>query len=276
MSRRNHRHGTPHARSHRVEAPRPTSPASRVAPIAHPEPAEAATPPSIRPEPVLVDTDRSDVDRLDVGRAQAQSLPAAMATAVGPPPMTASIATIPAPTMVEDEPEASSTTDPVDGPIDGPFRAAGIASVDGATVDGATVDGAAGAEAAVAETTGAEAAGAEAAVADRAFATGSTGPLDVPSVRASTCTTAQLRRFIKSRAYMPMHELRRRFLIDGSEDDVTLVEVGGGTLCGGRPARPPRMLGDLLRGGEVGYELSHDPVTPIVVGVFPMRPIPRP
>jgi hypothetical protein len=35
------------------------------------------------------------------------------------------------------------------------------------------------------------------------------------------------------------------------------------------------MLGELLRGGEVGFELSHDPVTPIIVGVFPMRPIPR-
>jgi hypothetical protein len=100
--------------------------------------------------------------------------------------------------------------------------------------------------------------------------------VEAAPVRVSTCTTAQLRRFIKSRAYMPMHELRRRFLINGSEDDVTLVEVDGGTLFVGLPEREGRMLGDLLRGGEVGYELSHDPVTPIVVGVFPMRPIPRP
>ena len=97
---------------------------------------------------------------------------------------------------------------------------------------------------------------------------------DAP-IRTATCTTAQLRRFIKSRAYMPMHELRRRFLINGSEDDVTRVEVGGGIVFVGLPEREGRMLGDLLRGGEVGYELSHDPVSPIVVGVFPMRPIPR-
>lgn len=97
---------------------------------------------------------------------------------------------------------------------------------------------------------------------------------DAP-IRTTTCTTAQLRQFIKSRAYMPMHELRRRFLINGSEDDVTRVEVDGGAVFVGLPEREGRMLGDLLRGGEVGYELSHDPVSPIVVGVFPMRPIPR-
>jgi hypothetical protein len=101
------------------------------------------------------------------------------------------------------------------------------------------------------------------------------GQADEGPVRTTTCTTAQLRRFIKSRAYMPMHELRRRFLINGSEDDVTRVEIDGGAVFVGLPEREGRMLGDLLRGGEVGYELSHDPVSPIVVGVFPMRPIPR-
>ena len=35
------------------------------------------------------------------------------------------------------------------------------------------------------------------------------------------------------------------------------------------------LLGELLRGGEVGYELSLDPRSPIVVGLYPMRPVPR-
>src|SRR4029077_2191970 len=35
------------------------------------------------------------------------------------------------------------------------------------------------------------------------------------------CTSPPLRRFIKSRAYVPMHELRRRFAIEGQDDDVT-------------------------------------------------------
>ena len=36
-----------------------------------------------------------------------------------------------------------------------------------------------------------------------------------------------------------------------------------------------RLLGELLRAGEIGYELSLDPRTPIVIGVYPMRPDPR-
>jgi len=91
----------------------------------------------------------------------------------------------------------------------------------------------------------------------------------------SGCTPAQMRRFIKSRPWIPMHELRRRFGINGHEDDVTGVAVGARTVYVGLPEREGRMLGELLRGGDVGYELSVDPVTPIVIGVFPMRPVAR-
>lgn len=93
--------------------------------------------------------------------------------------------------------------------------------------------------------------------------------------RPAGCTAPQLRRFIKSRPYVPMHELRRRFAIDGADDDVTQVRLEGGAVYVGLPAREGGLLGELLRGGEIGYELSLDPRTPIVVGVYPMRPIPR-
>jgi hypothetical protein len=90
------------------------------------------------------------------------------------------------------------------------------------------------------------------------------------------CTAPQLRRFIKSRAYVPMHELRRRFAIEGGDDDVTPVEMDQGIrVYVGLPNREGRLLGELLRSGDIGYELSFDPVAPIVVGVFPMRPVPR-
>ena len=91
----------------------------------------------------------------------------------------------------------------------------------------------------------------------------------------TTCTQAQLRRFIKSRPWIPMHELRRRFGINGADDDVTPVRLASGTIFVGLPAAEGRMLGDLLSGGDVGYELSLDPGAPIVVGVYPMRPVPR-
>ena len=93
--------------------------------------------------------------------------------------------------------------------------------------------------------------------------------------RSAGCTAPQLRRFIKSRPYVPMHELRRRFAIDGNDDDVTPVDLEGSKVYVGLPPREGSLLGELLRGGEIGYELSFDPLAPIVVGVYPMRPVPR-
>lgn len=93
--------------------------------------------------------------------------------------------------------------------------------------------------------------------------------------RPGQCTAPQLRRFIKSRPYVPMHELRRRFSINGDDDDVTPVRLDPGWIFVGLPSHEGHLLGDLLRAGEIGYELSLDPRTPIVIGVYPMRPIPR-
>jgi hypothetical protein len=72
-----------------------------------------------------------------------------------------------------------------------------------------------------------------------------------------------------------MHELRRRFGINGTEDDVTPIDLADGRIYIGLPPREGSLLGELLRGGEVGYELSLDPRSPIVVGLYPMRPVPR-
>jgi hypothetical protein len=98
--------------------------------------------------------------------------------------------------------------------------------------------------------------------------------LGVPSSR-SGATPAQLRRFIKSRPYVPLHELRRRFGLNGHDDDVVSVDLADGRIWVGLPADEGRMLGELIRQGEVGCELSLDPTTPVVVGVFPIRPVAR-
>jgi hypothetical protein len=100
------------------------------------------------------------------------------------------------------------------------------------------------------------------------------GPAGPDGLRP-TCTAAQLRRFIKSRPWIPMHELRRRFGIYGGDDDVTPVRVNGTTLFIGLPPTEGRLMGELLAGGDIGYELSLDPGAPIVVGVYPMRPVAR-
>ena len=106
---------------------------------------------------------------------------------------------------------------------------------------------------------------------------GGPGPGDAPANpdRNGQCTAPQLRRFIKSRPYVPMHELRRRFGIDGGDDDVTPVKLDPSWVYVGLPTREGSLLGDLLRAGEIGYELSLDPRTPVVIGLYPMRPVAR-
>ena len=102
---------------------------------------------------------------------------------------------------------------------------------------------------------------------------GATGPDRTDA--GAACTAPQLRRFIKSRPYVPMHELRRRFGINGADDDVTAVGLPNGTVYVGLPHREGTLLGELLRGGDIGYELSLDPRSPVVIGLYPMRPVAR-
>jgi len=89
------------------------------------------------------------------------------------------------------------------------------------------------------------------------------------------CTQAQLRRFIKSRAYVPMHELRRRFAINGAADDVAAVHTRDGRFWVGLPERECGFLADLVDKGEVGVELCHDPCVGMIIGVYAIRPVGR-
>ena len=88
-------------------------------------------------------------------------------------------------------------------------------------------------------------------------------------------TAAQLRRFIKSRPYVPLHELRRRFELNGDLDEVSAVDVPDGPVFVGLPRREADFIGTLVREGDIGLELSQDPAVPIVIGVFPMKPVTR-
>jgi hypothetical protein len=89
------------------------------------------------------------------------------------------------------------------------------------------------------------------------------------------CTQAQLRRFIKSRPYVPMHELRRRFELNGQPDDVTPIPGPDGLIYVGLPSRESAFVAELLRQGDIGVELCHDPTVPIVMGVYAIRPVTR-
>jgi hypothetical protein len=101
-------------------------------------------------------------------------------------------------------------------------------------------------------------------------------PVEDSSEGQRSPTAAQFRRFIKSRPYVPLHELRRRFELAGNLDDVSPVEMAGhGRVFVGLPPREAELIATLVKDGEVGVELSRDPNVPIVVGVFPMRPVTR-
>jgi hypothetical protein len=107
-----------------------------------------------------------------------------------------------------------------------------------------------------------------------AVAPAPSAPAGSEAPRAS-CTMAQMRRFIKSRPYVPIHELRRRFEIEGGEDDVNPVPTDKGTIFVGLPPQEARFLSDLIRAGEVGCEMLLDPCSPGVIGVYAMRPVAR-
>jgi hypothetical protein len=97
-----------------------------------------------------------------------------------------------------------------------------------------------------------------------------------PEAAASPgCTQAQLRRFIKSRPYVPLHELRRRFDLNGGADDVSAIRVAEETVYVGLAPRESDFIAELVRQGDIGVELCHDPPVPMVVGVYAMRPISR-
>ena len=89
-------------------------------------------------------------------------------------------------------------------------------------------------------------------------------------------TAAQIRRFIRSRTFLPLHEIRRRFLLAGGDDDVTPVKLKDGkSVYVGLPAREAALLGELIRAGDASYEILLDPVCPVMIGVFPTKPVPR-
>jgi hypothetical protein len=83
-------------------------------------------------------------------------------------------------------------------------------------------------------------------------------------------STSSLRRFVSSRPYVPVGELRRRFGLD-EPDAMVRISRNGTSAFIGVPAREAAKLEELWGRDELGVELSVDVHAPVVVGVFPMR-----
>ena len=82
-------------------------------------------------------------------------------------------------------------------------------------------------------------------------------------------STSSLRRYLTSRPYIAVADIRRRFGLD--PDAMSVVSRNGTTAYIGLPEREASKLQDLWQRDEVGVELSVEVKAPVVVGVYPMR-----
>lgn len=82
-------------------------------------------------------------------------------------------------------------------------------------------------------------------------------------------STSSLRRYLTSRPYIAIADIRRRFGLD--PEAMSVVFRNGTTAFVGLPEREATKLQDLWQREEVGVELSVEVRAPVVVGVYPIR-----
>jgi hypothetical protein len=82
-------------------------------------------------------------------------------------------------------------------------------------------------------------------------------------------STSSLRRYLTSRPFVAVADIRRRFALD--PDAMSLLSRNGTSAYIGLPEREASKLEDLWRRDEVGVELSVEVNAPVVIGVYPMR-----
>ena len=82
-------------------------------------------------------------------------------------------------------------------------------------------------------------------------------------------STSSLRRYLTSRPYIAVADIRRRFGLE--PDAMSVVSRNGTTAYIGLPEREASKLQDLWQRDEVGVELSVEVRAPVVVGIYPMR-----
>ena len=82
-------------------------------------------------------------------------------------------------------------------------------------------------------------------------------------------STSSLRRYLTSRPYIAVADIRRRFGLD--PEAMSVVSRNGTTAYIGLPEREATKLQDLWQRDEVGVELSVEVRAPVVVGIYPMR-----
>lgn len=82
-------------------------------------------------------------------------------------------------------------------------------------------------------------------------------------------STSSLRRYLTSRPYIAVADIRRRFGLE--PDAMSVVSRNGTTAFIGLPERESAKIQDLWQRDEIGVELSVEVRAPVVVGLYPMR-----
>ena len=82
-------------------------------------------------------------------------------------------------------------------------------------------------------------------------------------------STSSLRRYLTSRPYIAVADIRRRFGLD--PEAMSIISRNGTTAYIGLPDREASKLQDLWQRDEVGMQLSVEVHAPVVVGIYPMR-----
>lgn len=77
--------------------------------------------------------------------------------------------------------------------------------------------------------------------------------------------------FIRHKSYVPISEIRRRFLIDSEEG--SFIDAGNHhRVYVGLPDSTAQSLEKLWRQGKIGLEFSVEFDANVVIGVYPMQP----
>ena len=86
--------------------------------------------------------------------------------------------------------------------------------------------------------------------------------------KAKRVNAGKLFWYIRSKSYVPIPELRRRFEI--TPDDMATIQDDGGKIYIGLPQDVADVVANLRRQQKIGLECSVDFNTPVVIGVYPL------
>lgn len=86
--------------------------------------------------------------------------------------------------------------------------------------------------------------------------------------KAKRINSGKLFWYLRSKSYVPIPELRRRFEI--TPDDMATVEADGHKVYIGLPQDVADVVANLHRQQKIGWECSADFTVPVVIGIFPL------